>query len=254
MLGCLQTLAALAVTAVLVAVLAVGALWVTVERGPLRAVANLPVDVALGHVAALAIAAVDEDPALAPAPPAQVYPIAPSVPRVLQVPLVRAFDLMRATDEGARLFDQLVANDVLVSIEQLPYNAGYTATRFTDSGWVRSNIVIDADYVRSTDIPVLAAILVHEAVHADLAIRGEACYYSDACTTLPNGIQLEEEIAAHAVEAQWWGEMFGDDGRSLAFGASFGENTLLARWREGPAAFAAYVEEMRADEREGSGI
>jgi len=254
MLGCLQALFALAVTTVLVVALLVGSLWVAVERGPFRALVNLPADIAIGAVASLAIEVIDENPALPPAPPAQLYPIDPSVPRELVMPLVRAFDLMRATDEGARLFAELVANDVDVSIEQLPYNAGYTATRYTDSGWVDSHIVVDVDYVDSHDPAVLAAILVHEATHADLAISGEACFYRGACTTLPNGIQLEEEIAAHAVEAQWWGEMFGDDGRRFAFGASFGENTLLAQWREGPAAFAAYVEEMRSDEREGNGI
>lgn len=254
LLGCLQTLFVLGVTTIFAIALAIGGLWYAIDRGPLAAFSTMPVLDLAGEVAWAVADMVDEEPALAPAAPAQRYPIARSVPRPLVMPLVRAFDLMRATPEGARLFDLLVANDVLVSVEPLAYNAGYTSTTYTSAGWIRSNIVIGADVVRTRQVEVLAAILVHEAVHADLAISGRACFYGDSCTVLPNGIQLEEEIAAHAVEARWWQAMFGDDGKQLALGAAIGENTLLAQWLQGETEFADFVRELRADEREGDGI
>ena len=254
LLGCLRAIFAFGVVSIFATAIAIGGLWYAVEHGPFAAFGSMPLLDLTGEVAWAVADSIDEEPRFLPAPPAQRYPIDRSTPRSLVPPLVRAFDLMRATPDGARLFDLLVANDVQISIEPLAYNAGYTSTTYTGSGWIRSNIVIAADIVRTRQVEVLAAILVHEAVHADLAISGRACFYGDSCTTLSNGIQLEEEVAAHAVEARWWRDMFGDDGKRLALGAAIGENTLLGAWLKGETAFVAFVRDLRSDEREGDGI
>jgi len=189
-----------------------------------------------------------------PATPAPRYPIDSSVPQPLVVPLVKALDLMRGTPDGEELFNLLVDNDVLISVEPLSYNAGFTSSSWTRNGWRESNIVIDADAVRSRDVDVLAAILVHEATHAQRAIDETACFYRNDCQTLSNGVDIAEEIFAHAAEARFWQKLYGDDGKDFAFGTAAGENELLKAYREGSAKFNDYVRKLRGDSREGEGV
>jgi hypothetical protein len=221
---------------------------------PLSVYAEMPADVAVEQLALSAMYAIGEEPGADPAPPAAQYPIDRSVPQGLRAPLVKAFDLMRATEEGAELFDMLVDNDVLVSVEPMEYNAGYTTTRWTRFGWRSSEIVIASDTVRTRTVDVLAAVLVHEAAHAERAITGEGCFYQGDCETLPNGVQIDEEIYAHAVEARWWRAVYGDDGKDFATGTATGENALLEAYLDGTPEFERYVRDIRGDSREGAGL
>jgi hypothetical protein len=109
-------------------------------------------------------------------------------------------------------------------------------------------------HVDDGEADVLAAIMVHEATHVDRYLQGTACSYADRCTLLPNGVELEEEIAAHGAEAEWWIESYGEDGKRFAFGYDYGMNELVEAYLDGPAAFAAYVREIRSDDREGGGV
>jgi hypothetical protein len=253
-LGCVPLLGAMLLTLLLsVCAMSVGA-WALFEFSPLSAYSSMPADEAMGRIALSAMDALGEDPHLDPPPPAERYPIARSVPQGLRGPLVKALDLMRATPEGERLFTMLVENDVLISVEPLEYNAGYTSTAWSRFGWRSSEIVISGDAVRSRTVDVLAAVIVHEAAHAERAISEEACFYRGDCETLPNGVQIEEELYAHEVEARWWREMYGDDGKGRAFGTATGENALLDAYQDGNAAFERYVRDIRGDSREGAGL
>jgi len=252
--GCLALLGGLLLT-ILLACCAMGAgSWLLFRYSPFSVYQTMPADVAVEQLALSAMYALGEDPGVDPAPPAAQYPIDRSVPQGFRVPLVRALDLMRATPEGERLFTLLVDNDVLISVEPLEYNAGYTTTRWTRFGWRSSEIVIASDTVRSRSIDVLAAVLVHEAAHAERAITEEGCFYQGDCETLPNGVQIGEELYAHRVEAQWWQAVYGSDGKDFATGTATGENALLKAFREGDAEFERYVRKIRGDSREGTGL
>ena len=252
--GCFQAIGIMMISVVFAVLAAIFGLWMIVSYSPLAEFSDMPPGDVAGRFVLAVIDDVGEEPSVSPAPAASFYPIDPSVDPVYAGVLERAFDLMRATEEGARLFDVLVENDVPVFVEEIDYNAGYTETRWTRFGWVSSDIVIDADSVRSRNLDALAAILVHEATHAARAISGESCFYDDACETLENGVSLDEEVAAHAVEAQFWLDLYGDDGKRLAFSSDSGENRLLDAWLDGDRAFETYVREIRGDEREGAGI
>jgi hypothetical protein len=117
-----------------------------------------------------------------------------------------------------------------------------------------SNIVIASDAVRSRTVDVLSAILVHEATHAERAIDEKACFYADNCETLPNGVDITEEIIAHSAEAQFWEELYGKDGKDVATGAATGENSLLDAYLSGTAKFSQFVRVLRGDTREGEGV
>ena len=254
LIGCFQGCLVLLTTFALSVLLMGGMIAVVFEFSPFSAFSGMPVGTVVEEIALSSMADLGEEPAVTPAKPAPRYPIDPSVPQPLVVPLVKALDLMRGTPEGAALFKLLVDNDVLISVESLPYNAGYTSSSWTRNGWKESNIVIDADAVRSRDVDVLAAILVHEATHAKRAIDETACFYKNDCQTLPNGVDIQEEVYAHAAEARFWQELYGNDGKNFAFGTASGENELLKAYRKGSATFNDYVRKLRGDSREGEGV
>ena len=166
--------------------------------------------------------------------------------------LAYAFNLMRQTSDGKRLFDQLVDEGVCVRVGEIEYNSGYAyVVQSITGGWSRSYIQIATRHVADDERDVLAALLVHEATHVDRYINGTACTYSDSCTVLPNGVELEEEVAAHRAEAEWWVAAYGEDGKRLAFGYDFGMNELVDAYLGGDTSFTEYVIEIRGDDREG---
>ena len=203
-----------------------------------------------------AVSLASEKPAFsaASALPIADYPVCDGVRSDDAKRLDAGMDLMRGTDEGERLFDQLGQVGVCVRAEQLNYNTGYAyATQSPDDGsWAGSYIAIDQDVLRSGETDVLAALLVHESTHIDRYVHHQACNYTDSCTVLPNGVDVEEEIAAHGAEAQWWIDAYGSNGKRFATGYDYGENRLVAAYIEGPEVFRAYVIRIRSDHREGS--
>jgi hypothetical protein len=212
-------------------------------------------DVLLGAIEQVGYASIGESPHITSLPPTGPVPICRDVPTQLIKPLRRAFGLMRGTSEGQRLFQMLVDSDVCVTIDDLPYNAAYAFSRETSpDNWSASRIVIDRSLVRSSMSDTLAAILVHESTHIDRAVSGEACLVSDKCDRLPNGVEIDEEIAAHTAEAEWWIAAFGSDGKRFAFRSDYGENHLAKAYLEGEDAFRDYVTSYRSDPREGEGI
>lgn len=212
---------------------------------------------ALGVVA---LAEIAEDPHVTPQQPTGALPVCDDVPRVYGHALRQAFALMRGTEEGRRLYALLVEHDVCVGVTDLPYNSAYASARSIGGDWSGSSIMVDRGYVVSVDADVLAAILVHEATHIDRAISGTACYYEsrsptgNACTTLPNGVELEEEVVAHTAEAQWWIAAYGDDGKRFSWRGDYSENRLAKAYLRGEASFRSYIAGMRDDPREGEGI
>jgi len=198
---------------------------------------------------------VNEKPNLASVAPDADPPICSSVQDRYVPALSKAFVLMRGTDEGERLYQELVDRGVCVSVEQLDFNGGYsTSWRLWTGDWVRGSIVIDDDYVSTWEADVLAAMLVHEATHIDRSIHGTSCEVTNNCTKLPNGVYLEEEVAAHTAEAQWWEAAYGKNGKSLTIGHDYGENALLHAYLRGPDAFTQFVRNLRSDPREGEGL
>ncbi len=179
-------------------------------------------------------------------------PICDSVSDVDAQSLAYAFNLMRQTTEGERLFEQLVDEGICVKVGEIEYNSGfaYVVQSITGS-WSRSYIQIATRHVTDGERDVLAALLVHEATHVDRYIHGTACTYSGTCTLLPNGVELEEEVAAHRAEAEWWIAAYGENGKRLAIGYDFGMNELVDAYLGGDAEFVEYVTEIRGDDREG---
>lgn len=196
-----------------------------------------------------------EEPHFAEVRGATRLPICDSVGTNAAESLANAFNLMRQTTEGERLFDQLVEEGICVRVGEIQYNSGfaYVVQSFTGS-WSRSYIQIATRHVLDDERDVLAALLVHEATHVDRYIQGTACTYSDSCTILANGVELEEEVAAHRAEAEWWIAAYGENGKRLAFGFDYGMNELVDAYLEGDSAFRDYVSEIRGDDREGSGV
>jgi hypothetical protein len=252
--GCFRAIGIAMITGLLLIVASIGGIYAVLTWSPLSELDYLPVDEAAGRVAIAMLDDFGEQPGRAAADPAPVYPIEAGVDDTYAGVLRNAFDLMRSTDEGAELFQMMLDHEVYVSVEDIAYNAGYTRTRWSWYGWVSSQIVIGADSVRTRNLDSLAAILVHEAAHARRAIDNEACFFDESCETLSNGVELTEELAAHAVEARFWSELYGTDGKRFAFGTDSGQNRLLEAWLDGPEAFEAFVRELRGDDREGEGI
>jgi hypothetical protein len=196
-----------------------------------------------------------ESPHVAVEPPKGVLPLCADVDPILVKPFGSAFALMRGTNDGRRLYDVLVDNGVCVTVADLPFNAAYAESRLRGrDDWSSSTIVVDRSMVRVTDVDVLAAVLVHEATHIDRAVSGQACFLHDSCERLPNGVEIDEELAAHTAEAKWWIAAFGNNGKWLAIRTDYGENQLAKAYRRGPAAFREYVTNYRSDSREGEGI
>ena len=193
-----------------------------------------------------------ENPRLAPNPVAGDLPLCDPTDDATIKPFTLAFGLMRATPEGLRLYDVVAENGVCVAVDEIAYNAAYAEARRTGRGdWSASKIVIDRDLVRSGAADVLAAVLVHEATHIDRAVSGEACFVEDTCERLPNGVEVDEEVAAHAAEAEWWIAAFGTDGKRFAVRVDYSENRLVRAYLRGGDSFRAYVARFRGDPREG---
>ena len=203
----------------------------------------------------VAVAEIGEKPGLTPHPAEGPLPLCDDVSEKQARILEEAVGLMRATETGVGLYDLLEREGVCIGVEDLPYNSAFAMSRWSpDNGWADSEIRIDDSYISSLYPDVLAAILVHEARHIERAITRTACYYASSCTTLPNGVELEEEVIAHEAEAEWWIEMFGRDGKEWAFGSDHAQNQLKAAYLRGPAEFREFVRQARSDSREGDGI
>lgn len=200
-----------------------------------------------------ALESVNEQPAFTRVPGAPEVPLCQSVSETDGRSLVDAMNLMRRDDEGRRLFQQLLDEGICVGVEDIEYNTGYAlARRSMTGGWSSSTIMVDREMIDSGEPDVLAALLVHEATHIDRFISGTACTYDDSCVTLPNGVDLDEEVAAHAAEAAFWQGAYGDDGKRFSLGYAYGVNQLLDAYLDGPDAFTAYVRDLRDDGRESS--
>jgi Zn-dependent protease with chaperone function len=201
------------------------------------------------------VATVGEDTSLEPNPANGPIEFCDGVTVVQQGAITDGVALLRATAEGARLYDVLVENGVCIGTRDLDFNSAYATSRWSpQDGWSNSEIVIGDYYVDWLYPEVIAAILAHEATHIDRAVSATACYYVDACTLLANGVALEEEIVAHEAEALWWIAAYGRDGKDRAFTADASENRLKAAYLRGPGPFREFVREMRSDEREGDGL
>ncbi|MCC6790897.1 MAG: hypothetical protein IT336_04380 [Thermomicrobiales bacterium] len=194
-----------------------------------------------------------EDPRFDAHPVTGAVPICEGVEAAAIKPLRLAFGWMRGTDEGRRLFDILIEHDVCIEVDDLSYALAFAQSRWsTTSGWAESRIVVDRSLIRSGGAQTLAVVLVHEATHVDRVISGESCHLADECRLLPNGVAIDEEIVAHAAEAEWWIEAYGSDGKRFAFGSQdVGENNVASAYLEGEAAFDDYITRMRSNPREG---
>ncbi|MDQ3045702.1 MAG: hypothetical protein M3R06_11230, partial [Chloroflexota bacterium] len=169
-----------------------------------------------------------EKPDLPPPPGSAPLPLCREIERVAAVRLAEAFGLMRGTEEGERLFQRLLFHDICVRVQTLSYNSGYSyAIRTANGSWDRSYIAVDEVHIQADQPDVLAALLVHEATHIDRAISRTSCAVTESCTTLPNGVLLEEEVAAHTAEAIWWIAAYGEDGKRLAVRYDHGLNELV---------------------------
>lgn len=209
----------------------------------------------LHSVVATAASRIAEEPHFAEVSGTTRMPICESVDTGQARTLADAFNLMRRSPEGERLFDQLVEERICVQVGDIDYNSGYAyVVQSITGGWSRSYIQIATRHVTKDERDVLAALLIHEATHVDRYIQGTACTYADSCTVLPNGVELEEEVAAHRAEAEWWIAAYGEDGKRLAFGYDFGMNELVDAYLAGDDAFVTYVGRIRGDAREAEEI
>ncbi len=241
----------IALALALVAWLVVPATRVT----PVPAWIVAPIRDVSGEAALIASSYVREEPRLLRVVPNTPLPLCASATEEEARRLAPGFRMMRGTPEGARLFGVLLDEDVCVRVEALPYNSGYTrAVRSGNGSWGDSEIVVDEALAGAGEPDVLAALLVHEATHLDRAVSGTACWTDDECTELANGVRLEEEIAAHQAEADWWLAAYGTDGKRFAVRADHGMNELSRAYLAGWDPFIAYVTALRDDEREGTGI
>jgi hypothetical protein len=198
---------------------------------------------------------INEHPHFAAVPTGDSVPICPSVPPRYVPALTSAFGLMRGAPDGAHLYEVLVSHDVCVQLADIPYNGGYaTSWRETSGRWVRGSITLDQDYIRSRQADVVAAMLVHEATHIERAINGTSCDDTHNCETLANGVELDEEVAAHEAEAQFWIEAYGKNGKRFTIGADYGENQLASAYDDGASAFRTYVRKLRSDPRDGKDL
>ncbi len=201
---------------------------------------------------AMVMAVLAEEPSLGRLTGAARTPFCDDVVPEDQRPVADAINLMRRTTEGERLFSQLVDAGICIRSGDIPYNSGYAYMVKSFGSWSRSYIKIATRHVQADEPDVLAALLVHEATHVDRYLNAKACTFEENCTILENGVELEEEIAAHAAEAEWWIEAYGEDGKRFAFGYDFGQNQLVKAYLRGPDAFAAYIRQIRGDPREAS--
>lgn len=165
-------------------------------------------------------------------------------------------EAMRSAGDGQSLASLLVANDVCIDVDDLPDD---TLAYFGRArrGWVVvSFIVFDRDTLLFVTPDELAAIAVHEATHARRRISGSDCYETDSCELMPNGVALNEEVAAHLAEARWWEALHGKNGTwtgASYTGTVFSEqlNELLRYEQQGYGVFKTYVSLLLSDPAEG---
>lgn len=164
-----------------------------------------------------------------------------------RVILTRSFETMRRTLEGVRLSDQLVAEEICVEVEPIENAGGYV--HYERGFFGRSadaRLVVARMMLEYGDDDTIASVLVHEATHLDRAINDIDC---GRCERLPNGINLDEETAAHAAEAEWWIARYGADGRqSWAPYTWYSIDNLAFAYQRGPDAFREYVRAIREDQ------
>lgn len=221
---------------------------------------NLPDDIAvpvarLDAARDVALARLGEHPATTSQPWQGELVLCEALSEARLRALKDAIALMRSTQTGRELHDLLQREGVCIGFEDLPYNSAYASSRWSvQNGWADSEIRVDPSYATFLYPDVLAAILVHEAKHIQRAVDRTACYYAETCTILENGVYLDEEIVAHSVEAEFWIELYGRDGKDRAFATDTAENQLKSHYLQGPDAFGEFVAEMRSDHREGEGL
>lgn len=172
-----------------------------------------------------------------------------------------AIQTMKSVEPGAQLLTTLIENDVCLDLDDIPYNAAYFS--WYEAGFRSDStiyfIVIDRELLEDSLPDEVAALLVHEATHAHRWFNGLDCEQRRSCTYLANEIRLEEEIAAHRAEAQWWMALHGATGTNS--GGSYKGTTmsaylnrLLYYYLKGPTAFEEYVRAIRSGSQEGEGI
>jgi len=161
--------------------------------------------------------------------------------------LARSFATMRLTDEGVRLSDLLITEDICVEVEPIEHAGGYAEySRGVLGANSKGRLVVARMLLAYGDDDTIAAMLVHEATHVDRLINGSSC---GRCERLPNGLDLDEETAAHAAEAEWWIARYGPDGRqSWAPYSWYSLDNLAFAYQDGPEAFREFVRSIREDQ------
>ncbi len=208
-------------------------------------------------VLALVVPRAAADATVTPPPPgvgtnSGRFPLCDGLEPGVRTQLREGLALMRRTAEGERLFAVLLDRRVCVGVAPLPGRtlARAQARETAPGDWSTSTVIIDAPRMPWLEVDVLAATLVHEAAHIDRAISGTHCAATRSCTVLPSGARLEEEIAAHAAEATWWREVYGDDGKGAARPEGGNLDELLAAYLRGDDAFRDYVAAWRGPDHD----
>jgi hypothetical protein len=177
------------------------------------------------------------------------FPICPAVVRSYAERIRDGLAVMRRTSEGERLFHLLLERDACVEVEHLrePVLARALPRGPLGDLWSESAIQVDADVVRDLAPDLLAPLLVHEAAHIERFVTGADCFSTRTCTFLASGAKLEEEVAAHAAEARWWIEVYGEDGKGEPgrHGASLDRLARVYLTGDGP--FERFVRSFRDD-------
>jgi hypothetical protein len=165
--------------------------------------------------------------------------------------IARSSRLMQQTTNGSRLYKEMTDNGVCVTVRELNFHAGLAHPWHSlFSGWGHSYIEIDAEHLRNSSLDILTTTLVHESTHIDRAIQHADCSYQGECTVLSNGVRLDEEIAAHGAEAQWWIDFYGTSGKPVRSSDDVWENQLASAYLEGSSYFENYIRDLRSDPRE----
>lgn len=178
-----------------------------------------------------------------------------SLPKREAERLNAAVETMRLAGDGPSLASLLVADDVCFDVDDLPDDTLAYFSRAHRGRVVVSFIVFDRDTLLFVTPDELAAIAVHEATHARRRISGSDCYETDSCELMPNGVALNEEVAAHLAEARWWEALHGKSGTwtgASYTGTVFSEqlNELLRYEQQGYWVFKTYVSLLLSDPSE----
>jgi hypothetical protein len=162
---------------------------------------------------------------------------------------------MRQTGGGEDLLNLLIDERICVGVEDLKYATAYTGYTGSQFYFRVTSVTVDEEALRKFAPDEAAAVLVHEATHVSRILNKTSCAMTRRCQRLPNGVYVEEEVAAHAAEAQFWIDLHGPEGtqtgitRTGAAGA-FYLNKLAQAWEEGPEAFRAFVISVRSSPEE----